>query len=112
VQPAPKEPVVQFETASSAMTAALLTLDEVHLHYLNSGGFFDLIEIDAYLHGLAPLPREERDCLAQAVNELLDDLTADGLALRPPRATYSAAHGTCVASPTPRPGVRARRMIA
>lgn len=103
---------MQFETAYSAMTMSRLTLDEVHLHYLNSGGFFDRIEIDAYLHGLAPLPREERDCLAQAVNELLDDLASTGLAVRPSRATYSVSPDPLHASPSIRPGAPGRRMIA
>ena len=85
----PREPALQFQTASSAMTASSLTLGEVFLHYLNSGGFFDELEMDAYLHGLIPLTREERDCIAGAVNELIDDLLASGTTGRPPRATYS-----------------------
>ncbi len=77
------------------MAASCLTLAEVHLHYLNSGGFFDELELDAYLHGLVPLTGEERDCIAGAVNELVDDLLAGGTPGRPPRATYGgtpAAH--------------------
>ncbi|WP_052273919.1 hypothetical protein [Arthrobacter sp. L77] len=73
------------------MTESSLTLHEVYLHYLNSGGFFDEFEMDAYLHGLTPLPREERDCIAQAVNELIDDLLASGVRGRPSRASYSRA---------------------
>lgn len=87
---------MQFRTASTAMTASSLTLGEVYLHYLNSGGFFDVLEVDAYLHGLIPLTRGERDCIAGAVNELIDDLLASGTMDRPPRATYS---GTPVARP-------------
>lgn len=102
---------MQFETAHSAMTMSLLALDEVHRHYLNSGGSFDRIEIDAYLHGLAPLPREERDCLAQAVNELVDDLAAAGLAVRSSRATYSETRSTRRVSPVLGPGIATRRMI-
>ncbi|MCU1632185.1 MAG: hypothetical protein JWM61_837 [Micrococcaceae bacterium] len=82
---------MQFETAYTAMTTSFLTLREVHLHYLNSGGSFDELEVDAYLHGLAPLPREERNCLAQALNELLDDLLAAGLPACAARATYSGS---------------------
>lgn len=103
---------MQFKTAHSAMTMSLLALDEVHRHYLNSGGSFDRIEIDAYLHGLAPLPREERDCLAQAVNELVDDLAAAGLAVRFSRATYSETRSTRRVSPVLGPGIATRRMIA
>ncbi|WP_104167850.1 hypothetical protein [Arthrobacter sp. SX1312] len=71
------------------MAESSLTVHEVYLHYLNSGGFFDEFEMDAYLHGLAPLPREERDCIARAVNELIDDLLARGAPHRRPRASYS-----------------------
>lgn len=77
---------MQFETAQLAMTTSSLTVPEVHAHYLNSGGSFDELEVDAYLHGLTPLPREERDCIAQAVNELFDDLC------RQQGAPYSSGH--------------------
>ena len=80
---------MQSQTACTAMAESSLTLHEVYLHYLNSGGFFDEFEMDAYLHGLAPLPREERDCIAQAVNELIDDLLARGVPNRRTRASYS-----------------------
>ncbi|MHA7179272.1 hypothetical protein ACX80J_04045 [Arthrobacter sp. MDB2-24] len=82
---------MQFQTASTAMTASSLTLRDVHLHYLNSGGCFDELEVDAYLHGLTPLPREERDCIAQAVNELIDDVLATDSCRSLPRASYSGA---------------------
>ncbi|MDN4610190.1 hypothetical protein [Arthrobacter burdickii] len=85
---------MQFQTASTAMTASSLTLPDVHLHYLNSGGCFDELEVDAYLHGLTPLPREERDCIAQAVNELIDDVLATGASGPLPRASYSSAPAT------------------
>ncbi|WP_104116151.1 hypothetical protein [Arthrobacter sp. B1805] len=84
---------MQFQTAHAAMMTSALTVQDIHSHYLNSGGFFDELEIDAYLHGLAPLPREERDCVAQAINELIDDLLADGLPHQGPRASYSGSSG-------------------
>ncbi|WP_394248796.1 hypothetical protein [Arthrobacter pityocampae] len=80
---------MQPQTAWTAMAGSSLTLHEVYLHYLNSGGFFDEFEMDAYLHGLILLPREERNCIAQAVNELIDDLLAGGVTGRRPRASYS-----------------------
>lgn len=92
---------MQFETAQLAMTTSSLTVHDVYSHYLNSGGCFDELEVDAYLHGLAPLPREERDCIAQAVNELIDDLLADGLAGHPPRAGYSGPRLLRAAVATP-----------
>ncbi|MFC3300572.1 hypothetical protein FJV46_08765 [Arthrobacter agilis] len=85
---------MQSATARTAMRASSLSLREVHLHYLNSGGSADEFELDAYLHDLVNLPRDERDCIAQAVNELIDDLLADGLAGLPPRADYSDSAAT------------------
>lgn len=82
---------MQFQTAHAAMMTSALTVQDIHSHYLNSGGFFDELEIDAYLHGLASLPREERDCVAQAINELIDDLLADGVPHEGPRASYSGS---------------------
>jgi hypothetical protein len=80
---------LQFRTASAAMTTSSLTVRDVHAHYLNSGGCFDELEIDAYLHGLISLPRDERDCVAQAVNELVDDALATGVPGGVARASYS-----------------------
>jgi hypothetical protein len=80
---------LQPSTARTAMRASSLSLGEVHLHYLNSGGSSDEFELDAYLHGLMHLPREERDCVAQAVNELIDDVPAEVGRRRPARAAYS-----------------------
>jgi hypothetical protein len=60
-----------------------LSLDEVWLHCINSGGYLGEFEFNAYLHGLLRLPAPDRDLIAQAVNELLDDLH------RVPRAPYS-----------------------
>ena len=97
---------MQFETAQLAMTPSSLTVPEVHAHYLNSGGSFDELEVDAYLHGLTPLPCEERDCIAQAVNELIDDLLADGMAHHPPRASYSRPAALRAATATPAPALR------
>lgn len=91
--PAPREFVLQFRTAHAAMTRTSLTVHDVYSHYLNSGGPFDEIEVDAYLHGLMPLPREDRDCVAQAVNELIDDLAAAGAFHDGPRASYSRTPG-------------------
>ncbi|MBG6225467.1 hypothetical protein IWX63_002039 [Arthrobacter sp. CAN_A2] len=90
---------MQPQTACTAMTESSLTLHEVYLHYLNSGGFFDELEMDAYLHGLLPLPPEERDCIAQAVNELIDDLLASGTPGFPPRASYSRTPSAVPAAP-------------
>ena len=55
-------------------------------HFLNMGGSIDQLEVDAYLHGLMVLPADDRDCVTQAVNELLDDLVMMG-------------HDTCCRAP-------------
>ncbi|WP_290056850.1 PP2C family protein-serine/threonine phosphatase [Amycolatopsis solani] len=53
------------------------------MRYFALGGSQSLLEVDAYLHGLTPLPRADRDMLAHAVNERLDELHG------PPKAPYS-----------------------
>lgn len=62
----------------AAVTAILsrgaLTLDNLWLVYFGMGGSADSVEIEAYLQGLMPLPAGERDVLAQAANEQLDEL--------------------------------------
>jgi hypothetical protein len=80
---------LQFESAYAAMTTSSLTVRDVYAHYLNSGGSFDEFEFDAYLHGLVPFPRDERNCVAQAVNELIDDLAPLGRSCPILRASYS-----------------------
>lgn len=62
----------------NAMRHADLSLMLVWDHFLNMGGIVDELEMDAYLHGVLHLPVQERDCVAQAVNELLDDLAMAG----------------------------------
>jgi serine/threonine protein phosphatase PrpC len=54
---------------------AELTLEQLWLRYFALGGIAGLVEVEAYLHGLLPLPPVQRDLLAQAVNERLDELT-------------------------------------
>src|SRR3954464_12854739 len=52
-----------------------LTLEQLWVRYFGLGGTAGLVEVDAYLHGLMPLPALQRDMLAHAVNERLDELT-------------------------------------
>lgn len=68
-----------------AMDRVGISVGELWLHYLSTGGDIDEYEVDAYLHGLMPLPALERDMISQAVNEMIDDI-AHG-----PRAPYSTA---------------------
>ncbi|MGW5723744.1 SpoIIE family protein phosphatase [Amycolatopsis sp. NPDC003865] len=60
-----------------------LPLEELWMRYFALGGSQNLLELDAYLNGLTTLPRVDRDMLAHAVNERLDELAG------PPRAPYS-----------------------
>lgn len=60
-----------------------LTPEQLWMRYFALGGSQGLMELDAYLHGLTTLPRVDRDMLAHAVNERLDELAG------PPRAPYS-----------------------
>ena len=61
-----------------AMIHADLSLALVQDHLVNMGGIIGEVEMDAYLHGIMRLAAPERDCVAQAVNELLDDLVMTG----------------------------------
>jgi len=72
----------------TAIRHAELTVRFVWDHLQNLGGSVGYLELDAYLHGLMPLPRGDRNLVAQAVNELLHDSAATG---RRPccRAPYS-----------------------
>lgn len=57
---------------------AELTVEELWLRYFALGGIAAALEIEAYLHGLMVLPPMQRDMLAQAVNERLDELVGRG----------------------------------
>ena len=41
--------------------------------YLGLGGRTDLFTVEAFLHGLCPLPSAQQDILANAINEELDE---------------------------------------
>lgn len=91
----------------TAMRHADLPLTVVWDHFLNMGGSIGHVEVEAYLHGLMPLPEADRDCVAQAVNELLDDFARAGYhsCCRAPYSGAAAAGdarrirtGTCTAA--------------
>jgi Stage II sporulation protein E (SpoIIE) len=65
----------QFRALSLAFSGADLTLEQLWTRYFALGGAAGLVEVDAYLHGLMPLPASQRDMLAHAINERLDELT-------------------------------------
>ncbi|WIX90779.1 PP2C family protein-serine/threonine phosphatase [Amycolatopsis sp. DG1A-15b] len=68
-----------------------LTLEQLWMRYFALGGSLSLLELDAYLNALVTLPRVDRDMVAHAVNERLDEVTG------PARAPYS--HSTQDAKP-------------
>lgn len=58
-----------------ACRRANVSVDDLWLGYFSLGGDAGAVEVEAYLHGLMPLPAGQRDILAHAANEHLDDLT-------------------------------------
>jgi hypothetical protein len=66
----------------SALRTAGISIGDLWLHYFSIGGAVGEYEIEAYLQGLLSLPALQRDLLAMAANELIDDLPR-------PRAPYS-----------------------
>jgi len=66
----------QGSALQRAFRQADLTLEELWMRYFALGGDADLIDVDAHLAGLGPLPQTQQDMLALAVNERLDELIA------------------------------------
>jgi hypothetical protein len=61
-----------------------LRIEELWLRYFSIGGVAGQFEVEAYIHGAIGLPALQRDILAHALNERLDEINApDG------RAPYS-----------------------
>ncbi|GGH99833.1 hypothetical protein ACFFGR_01795 [Arthrobacter liuii] len=66
----------------AALKAADISVSELWLKYFSLSGDAGEYEVEAYLQGLLSLPAIQRDLLALAANELIDDLPR-------PRAPYS-----------------------
>lgn len=47
-----------------------ISVEELWLYYISLTGDLDQMEIDAYLHGLMPLPQHDRNLLAHSVHEM------------------------------------------
>ncbi|TNB69986.1 hypothetical protein FHJ30_16880 [Arthrobacter sp. BB-1] len=77
----PNEPE-QRRRLRAAMKAADIPVSELWLKYFSLSGDAGEYEVEAYLQGLLSLPLIQRDLLALAANELIDDLPR-------PRAPYS-----------------------
>jgi len=75
----------QARLLAVAIDRAGITAGELWLRYFSIGGSAGEYEVEAYLHGLHSLPVLQRDLLAHAANELIDELPPI------PRAPYSDA---------------------
>jgi hypothetical protein len=73
----------QWYLLSVAFGRTELSVEQLWRRYFGLGGGVGLLEVEGYLDGLMPLPALERDVLAHAINERLDELTPK------PRAPYS-----------------------
>jgi hypothetical protein len=57
-----------------ALTGSQITTGDLWLRYFSIGGIVGEYEVDAYIESLLSLPPIERDLLAHAANELIDEL--------------------------------------
>lgn len=67
-------PKCRHQLFETARRRAECTITDLWVRYLALGGRLDLFAVEAYLSGLAPLPPDQQDVLANALNEHLDDL--------------------------------------
>lgn len=65
----------QREALARALRRTELSLEELWMRYFALGGTVGLVEVEAFLHDMLDLPDGQRDVLAHAVNERLDELT-------------------------------------
>ena len=63
----------QRHTATVAFILSGLSILELPSRSRRNGGTADPLAIEAYLHGLHPLPPAEHDALARALNERLHE---------------------------------------
>lgn len=87
-RPGREPPGDQQSPFGGAFDAADLTLEQLWMRYFALGGNADLLEIDAQLSALVQLDAGQRDILAHALNERIDELAS----LR--RAPYSRTFRT------------------
>jgi hypothetical protein len=66
----------------SAVQAAGISIGDLWLHYFSLGGSIGEYEVEAYLQGLLSLSETQRDLLAMAANELIENIPR-------PRAPYA-----------------------
>jgi hypothetical protein len=73
----------------AALRQACWTIEQLWIHYLALGGSLVVFDLEAYVAGLAPIPPQQQDVLACALNERLADLH---LTTRVPYLTALAEH--------------------
>ncbi len=66
----------------TAVEAVGIRAEDLWLHYFSLGGAVGEYEVEAYLQGLLSLPPLQRDMIAMAANELIEEIPR-------PRASYS-----------------------
>jgi len=69
---------------AESLRHADVSIEELWLRYFTLGGQAGQFEVEAYIHGAMALPALQRDVLAHALNERLDELYSGA-----PRAPYS-----------------------
>lgn len=69
---------------AESLRHADVSTEELWLRYFTLGGHAGQFEVAAYIHGAMALPALQRDILAHALNERLDELYSGA-----PRAPYS-----------------------
>jgi hypothetical protein len=69
---------------AESLRHADVSIEELWLRYFTLGGQAGQFEVEAYIHGAISLPALQRDILAHALNERLDELYSAA-----PRAPYS-----------------------
>ncbi|BCW59973.1 hypothetical protein J2790_000452 [Paenarthrobacter nicotinovorans] len=74
---------LQLKGLRKALASAGIPGEDLWLRYFSIGGMVGEYEVDAYLQSLHSLPPLQRDLLAHAANELIDELPAR------PRAPYT-----------------------
>lgn len=72
----------QRRKLQATLTAARVSTGALWLHYFSIGGAVGEYEVEAYLQGMLSIPSLERDLLAMAANELLNNKPG-------PRAPYA-----------------------
>lgn len=77
----------QRQLLKEALDDARLSVPDVWVQYVSLGGIVGEYEADAYINGSLSLPPLQRDILAHAANELIDELPPR------PRAPYGADVG-------------------